>query len=371
MKRKSKNRPRRTYQSTKHQRPDWVLITTVLILLIIGLVMVYEASLVEAFNQFGDKFHFAKLQLKWAAIGLTAFITSALLPLKLIKQLALPIFIFSLFLLLIVLIPGIGVEVGGAKRWLDLGFMSLQPSEVAKLAFIIYLAALFEKTAKLPPFLMSLGLIIALIMLQPDLGTTIVISATSVVMFFVAGASLTHLASLIAGGLVLGGTLILSSPYRRSRLLTFMDPDRDPLGASYHIKQIIIALGSGGIFGQGIGRSLQKYQFLPEATTDSIFAVIAEETGFMGTLVILTLFGLIFWRGMRIATSTSDNFLRLLGIGLTCLITLQALLNLSAMAALVPLTGITLPFISYGGSSLLISLTSAGLLVNISRYNQS
>lgn len=332
--------------------------------------MVFEASVVDAFQQFGDQLHYARLQFRWSIIGLIGMVILGLIPFDWLKKYALPFFVVSLVMLFLVILPGVGTRVGGASRWINLGFFNLQPSELAKLAIILYFAALFEKVPKFIPFIGSLGLIAGLVMLQPDLGTTIVISAVSLVMFFLAGGPLLSVFGIMAAGLTAGLVLIMSSSYRRARLFTFLDPEADPLGASYHIRQVIIALGSGGLLGTGIGRSLQKYRYLPEATTDSIFAVIGEETGFVGGMVIVGLFFIFAFRGFRIAQRVDDQFMKLTAAGITLMIVLQAYLNLAAMTALVPLTGITLPFISYGGSSLVISLAAVGILLNISRYRK-
>jgi len=206
-----------------------------------------------------------------------------------------------------------------------------------------------------------------LIMLQPDLGTAVILAATGLVVYFVSGGSLFLISLAGLFGLLSGAALIFFSSYRRERFLTFLNPARDPLGASYHIRQILIAIGSGGLFGVGLGQSRQKYEYLPEATTDSIFAVIAEELGFVGAISLLVLFLLVVWRGMRIAKEAPDDFARLLAVGITAWIGFQALVNLSAMVAIVPLTGVPPPFISYGGSSLVLSLTAMGILVNISK----
>lgn len=349
---------------------DWSLLIVTLVLLVIGVIMVFEASVVDAFQQFGDQLHYARLQFRWSIIGLIGMVILGLIPFDWLKKYALPFFVVSLVMLFLVILPGVGTRVGGASRWINLGFFNLQPSELAKLAIILYFAALFEKVPKFIPFIGSLGLIAGLVMLQPDLGTTIVISAVSLVMFFLAGGPLLSVFGIMAAGLTAGLVLIMSSSYRRARLFTFLDPEADPLGASYHIRQVIIALGSGGLLGTGIGRSLQKYRYLPEATTDSIFAVIGEETGFVGGMVIVGLFFIFAFRGFRIAQRVDDQFMKLTAAGITLMIVLQAYLNLAAMTALVPLTGITLPFISYGGSSLVISLAAVGILLNISRYRK-
>lgn len=352
-------------------KPDYSLLLLVLILLGVGLVMVYEASVVDAFSRFDDAFHFVKLQLKWALIGLGSMLFVSRIALDKLKKLTVYGFAGSLLLLVLVLLPGLGNEVKGASRWLDLGVFSFQPSELIKLTMIFYFSALFEKTTKLKPFVISLAVVVGLVMLQPDLGTTLVIGLVAISLYFLAGAPLLHLLALTTSAITAVSILIFSSSYRRDRFFTFLDPDKDPLGTSYHIRQIIIALGSGGIFGKGIGRSMQRFRYLPEATTDSIFAVFAEEVGFVGTLVLISLYLAIAYKGLSIAANSKDRFSSLLASGVTLLIISQAFLNLSAMGALVPLTGITLPLVSYGGSSLVTTLIGVGILLNLSRYTKT
>jgi len=359
------------HPNLKLGRLDYTLLVIIIVLLIIGVIMVYEASVVEAYQMFSDKLYFAKLQLKWSLVGLGALAAGTFVPIKLVKKAAPAAFFISIVLLLIVLIPGVGTHAQGARRWINFGFVVIQPSELAKLTLILYLSALFEKKTTAFTFLSTLGITAGLIMLEPDLGTTVVLSTLAIGLFFLARAPLAQFLTISLSAVAAATTLIASSTYRRQRLLTFLDPSRDPLGASYHIRQVLIALGSGGFFGNGIGRSLAKYQYLPEATTDSIFAVIVEETGFLGTMAIISLFMIITYRGLAIAARMPDKFMSLLASGITILIAFQAFLNLGAMSALVPLTGVTLPFISYGGSSLVITLAASGLLLNLSRYQQS
>jgi len=347
--------------------PDWFLISLVLGLTVFGIVMVGNASVVEAFRDFGDKFYYLRQQLVWAVLGLVAFAFFSFFDYRKLKKLALPLMLFSFVSLILVLIPSIGIKSLGARRWLSLGFFSFQPAELTKLAFILYLSSFFANKRNLWPFLFVLFALLALIMMEPDLGTAVILAATGLVVYFVSGGPLFLISLVGLFGLAGGAGLIFFSSYRRERLLTFLNPARDPLGASYHIRQVLIAIGSGGLFGVGLGQSRQKYEYLPEATTDSIFAVIAEELGFIGAVSILVLFLLIIWRGMRIAKEAPDSFGRLLAVGITAWIGFQALVNLSAMVAIVPLTGVPLPFISYGGSSLVLSLTAMGILVNISK----
>ncbi len=347
--------------------PDWFLISLVLGLTVFGIVMVGNASVVEAFRDFGDKFYYLRQQLLWAVLGLLAFVVFSFFDYRRLRKLSLPLMLFSFVSLILVLIPAIGIKSLGARRWLPLGFFSFQPAELTKLAFVLYLSSFFANKRKLWPFLFVLAALLFLIMMEPDLGTAVILAATGLIIYFVSGGPLLLISLVGLVGLVGGAGLIFFSPYRRGRFLTFLNPARDPLGASYHIRQILIAIGSGGLFGVGLGQSRQKYEYLPEATTDSIFAVIAEELGFVGAISILVVFLLIIWRGIRIAKEAPDDFGRLLAVGVTAWIGFQALVNLSAMVAIVPLTGVPLPFISYGGSSLVLSLTAMGILVNISK----
>jgi cell division protein FtsW len=257
----------------------------------------------------------------------------------------------------------------GARRWINLGFFVLQPAELTKLVLVIYLSAWFsaKEKGRLASFLILMGMVVGLVILEPDLGTAIIIIATAVTLYFFSGAPVTQFLVLIP---FLGtGVLALAvfSPYRFRRLTTFLNPESDPQGASYHIRQAVIALGSGGLFGVGIGQSRQKYEYLPEANTDSIFAIIGEEIGFLGAILLIGLFAFVIWRGFRIAKRVTDPFGRFLALGITVWFGYQVAINIAAMVALIPLTGVPLPLISYGGSSLVMMLASLGILVNISR----
>ncbi|MDO8452601.1 MAG: putative lipid II flippase FtsW [bacterium] len=348
---------------------DKPLLFTVLGLLLFGVVMVFNASLVDAIKNHSDKFFFIKRQAIWTVIGLAGMVFLARLPYLVLAKFAKPILIGSLALLIAVLIPGISNEVLGARRWIGVGSIVIQPAEIVKFAFTIYLAATLTKKVPLNQFLLVFGSIVGLVMLEPDLGTTIVISTIALSMYFAAGAPLLHFAIGLPSAALLGLLLILSSSYRRERLLTFFNPGQDPLGTSYHISQVLIALGSGGLFGVGLGQSRQKYLFLPEPATDSIFAIIGEELGFVGSVVLIAAFVYLIWRGYQIALKVSDPFGKLLAIGITSWLGAQVVLNLGAMVALVPLTGIPLPLVSYGGSSLVVSLAAIGTLLNISKQS--
>jgi len=348
-------------------KPDWFLVVLALGLTIFGVVMVGSASAVEAYRDFGNQLYYLKLQFRWAILGILALIAASFFNYRRLKLLATPLMILTLLTLVLVLVPAIGTEALGARRWLGIGNLNFQPAELVKLAFVLYLASLLSTKKQALPFLVLLGIILVLIMLEPDLGTALIVSASGMIVYFASGAPLLTVLGFGSLGFLAGLGLILYSPYRRERLMTFLNPAQDPLGASYHIHQILIALGSGGIFGLGLGQSRQKYEYLPAATTDSIFAVIAEELGFFGASLVILAFLLLIWRGIKIAQDSPDEFGRLLATGITSWIGLQALVNLSAMVALVPLTGVPLPFISYGGSSLVLALSGVGILLNISR----
>jgi len=354
----------------RHQNPsaDYLLLGATLLLVIFGVLMVYNASVIQAFRDFSDKFYFARLQAIWAGVGFASLLIASRLPLKIIEKLSLPAFIVSVLLLVAVFIPSLGSQIKGAQRWLSLGPITIQPSELVKLTFVMYLATWLKDKQKLWPFLVISGIILGLVMAQPDLGTSIVVITTAFSIYFISGAPITSLIAIGFTSFLSGVGLILSSPYRKQRLLTFFNPTSDPLGASYHIRQILIALGSGGLLGVGIGRSRQKYEYLPEATTDSIFAVIAEEVGFIGSAIIILLFLVILYRGFTIAKNARTPYASLLAAGITSWIGIQTFLNLSAMVALVPLTGLPLPFISYGGSSLISVMTGVGILLNTSKH---
>lgn len=347
-------------------RIDKHLLFVTLILVAFGVIMVANASVVDATRTFGDELFFAKRQLWRALGGLALLFVLSRIPYQVWNKLALPVFGTTAFLLVLVLIPGLGTQALGAQRWISLGVIDLQPAELAKLSLCIYFAHLFAKRKAILPFLFALFLIVGLVMLEPDMGTATVIVALSAVVYFASGLPLAVLLAVVPLGFILGTILVLLSDYRKERLMTFLNPSADPLGTSYHIRQVLIALGSGGVFGLGLGQSRQKYLFLPEPATDSIFAIIGEELGFVGSVVIISLFIFLVLRGLSIAASVTDPFGRILAVGLTSWIGIQALINLAAIVALIPLTGVPLPFLSYGGSALIFNLAAVGILLNIS-----
>ncbi|MEK7129061.1 MAG: putative lipid II flippase FtsW [Patescibacteria group bacterium] len=286
------------------------------------------------------------------------------------------IFLFAIIVSTLVFVPGIGLEHNGAKRWILLGSFSFQPSELLKIAFVIYFAAwlssIKDKITKplysFLPFIIIAGICAVILIKEPDIGTLIVLFVTGIIMLFVAGARLRMITFF--GVLTVVGVIVLSfvKPYLKARILTFLNPAIDPLGASYQLQQSLIAIGSGGIFGRGFGQSIQKFNFLPEPVGDSIFAVYSEEFGLIGAVILITLFLAFTLRGLKIANTANDGFGKLLAVGLVMLIFIQSFINIGSMIGLVPLTGVPVAFISHGGTALLFALTEVGILLNISRY---
>lgn len=354
--------------ASENRSLDRTLLITTLVLVAIGLVAVADASAPQALKFFKDEYYFIKQQVAWAALGVTALFVVSFIRYTLWEKLATPIFFIGILLLLIVLVPGVGISALGARRWIDLQFFSFQPAEVVKFAVAVFLAKLASRDKKPISYFVTVALVAGLVMIQPDLGTTLIISGIAFVQIFVSGISLVYFAGGAVAGIISVAVLILTSSYRRDRLLTFLGMTQSPLDNDYHIKQILLALGSGGFFGVGLGQSRQKYLFLPESATDSIFAVIAEELGFVGGVLLISVFVLFIYRGIKIAEAAPDKFSQMLAIGITAWIGVQVFLNIGSMVAFVPLTGIPLPFISYGGTALTTLLFATGILLNISRY---
>lgn len=343
---------------------DKVLLGLTVGLSLFGLLMVYNSSVVSAYRSFDNKYYFLQHQAMWWVLGMGAMAFTAMLPMEWWKRNAKTFLYVTLLLLVVALL---GQKTLGAKRWISIAGFTLQPSELAKITLVTYLSTLFIKSKEpYMEFLKVTGLVLGLIMLQPDLGTTIVIAASAFAVYWVAGAPVKHFLTIGAAGIVGVVGMILVSPYRYNRLMTFLNSDQDPLGTSYHVRQILIALGSGGLWGVGLGMSRQKYAYLPEVAADSIFAVIAEEMGFIGAGLVILVMGVFVLRGFKVAANSVDPFGRLLATGLITWIGVQMLVNLSAMVILVPLTGIPLPLISYGGSSLVVTLVSVGILLGVS-----
>jgi len=360
----------------KKTAPDFFLIVVTLSLLTVGLIMVYSASAVWASYRFDDAFYFAKRQLIFTIVGILAMFFVMNVNYWAWRSWS-KIALFVCFILLIlVLIPGVGKVRGGASSWLGPSTFSIQPSEFMKIALIIFLAKFLSENQKhvttikkgIVPSLALVFLAFGLIMLQPDLGSGTVLVATCLMMLFVAGARIKHFMFLGGlGALGLAG-LVISAPYRIQRITSFMDPWKDALGSGFQIIQSLYAIGPGGLLGFGLGQSRQKFQYLPEPQTDFIFSIISEELGFIGATFVLLLFCLLLWRGIRIAMSAPDLYGSLLSVGIIGMIAIQVMINIAVVTGLMPVTGITLPFLSYGGSSLTLMLVAVGILLNISRY---
>lgn len=364
----------------KKHKPDYWLVITVIMLVVIGLVMLSSASAVVSYENFGNNYQYLTHQLLYGVLfGLLAMIITSRIDYRFWKKFAAVLLAVTLLLLLAVFIPGIGLEYGGAKRWIALGSATMQPTEIVKLTFILYLATWLEKRQKgirdwkfgFLPFVTVLGIIGSLIMLQPDLGTMSVVIASAIVVYFIAGARWRHLAAIGGTGIVLFWLLIKAAPYRMARFTVFLNPEIDPQGIGYQINQALLAVGSGGLFGRGLGKSIQKYNYLPEATGDSIFAVMAEELGFIRILFLIAIFVFLVIRGFMVAKKAPDLFGKLVASGIIAWVAFQAFVNIAAMVALVPLTGIPLPFISYGGTALLFTLAAVGILINISQHTKT
>ncbi len=358
------------------RRADWLLLGAVVALLILGALMVYSASFVVAHNEFHDDLYFLTRQVLWIVVGALCMGLVARSDYHRWRRFSTLALGVCLVTLVLVMVPGLGVTSYGAQRWLQLGPLPpVQPSEFAKLALVLYMSDWLAQKGKQVgefaygaiPFVIVLGIVAGLVMLEPDLGTTIIIMATAISLFFIAGANLLHfLLGLVLASL---GALwfVVTASYRMDRITAFLDPWRDQQGAGWHTIQTLIALGSGGLTGLGLGASRQKFYYVPNAHTDTIFAIIGEEIGFVGTLLVLLLFAVFAWRGLLAASRAPDTYGRLLATGATCMIVWQALVNIAVVTNTAPYTGVTLPFVSFGGSSIVVSLVATGLIISVSR----
>lgn len=340
--------------------------------------MVYSASAVWADYRFGDSFYFAKRQMLFAGVGVLAMFFIMNIDYWSWRTWSKVILVVCFILLIAVLIPGIGTVRNGSRSWIGVGAFSIQPSEFMKFAMIIFLSRFLSVHQRritsfkegLLPCLILVFTAFGLIMLQPDLGTGAVMVGTCLLMIFVAGARIAHFVTLGIIGIIGFIGLIAAAPYRIKRITAFLDPWEDPLGSGFQIIQSLFAIGPGGLFGLGLGQSRQKFFYLPEPQTDFIFAIIAEELGFIGASFVLILFALLFWRGIRIALNAPDLYGTFLATGIISMIAIQVMINIGVVIGLIPVTGITLPFFSYGGSSLTLMLVAMGVLLNISRYTK-
>lgn len=358
--------------------PDFWLIGATALILAAGLVMVYSSSAVLALREYGDAFYYLKRQLLFAALGIGMMIVMAGTDYRIWRKAALVAIAVCFGLLIIVLVPGVGVVRGGARSWLGIGSFGIQPSEFMKLAMVIFMAKYLADrrqeiasfTRGLLPPLAIMGCAFGLIMLQPDLGSGAVMVGATMLIIYAAGARLLHLGALAAVGIAGLAGLIIAEPYRMKRITGFLDPWQDPLGSGYQIIQSLYAIGPGGLIGLGLGESRQKYSYLPEPQTDFIFSILSEELGFIGGAAVILLFLVLIWRGLRTAITAPDTFGSLLAVGITGIIGVQVFINIGVVIGLLPVTGITLPLVSYGGSSLTLLLTALGILLNISRYSR-
>ncbi|MBM4122493.1 MAG: putative lipid II flippase FtsW [Nitrospira sp.] len=357
---------------------DRSVLAVTVVLALVGLVMVFSASAVVAGNRYHDSIYFLKRHLVWLAFGFLLLQASSRLDYTVWRKLALPILAVTCLLLVLVLIPSLGVVAKGARRWLRLGPISVQPAEMVKLVVVLYLAGyLTRKEGRITEFargflppLLVVGLLAGLVLLQPDLGTVVVIGLVTLGLLFLAGARLVHLFGLVPFVLPAAAVLIWKSPYRLQRLMTFLDPMKDPTGAGFQVNQSFLAFGSGGLFGVGLGEGEQKLFFLPEAHTDFVLALAGEELGLVGTGAIMLCYAALVLKGFQIAARAREPFGRHLALGITLLIGLQALINAGVVTGMLPTKGLTLPLVSYGGSSLMVNLLAIGILLSVSRDRQ-
>ncbi len=362
--------------SRRRKPSDSIIMFSATTLLAIGVVMVFSSSSVRALQDYGDAYYFLKKQLMWSAIAAFGMALASGVDYWQYRRLIAPAFAMNILLLVLVLIPGVGIVSHGARRSLGVGPLTMNPAEVMKITWILflstYLSANREKLrlffSGLCPYLVGAGAIFVLVYKEPDLGTALAIAGTTFVVLFSAGARLFHLTGLALASIPAFLWAAMSEEYRRARLFAFLDPWADPMKSGYHIIQSLYALGSGGLFGMGLGSGRQKMLFLPEAHTDFIFAVLGEEMGFVGALAVLSLFFLLAWRGYRVAMNAPDAMSCIMATGITTMIALQAIINIGVVTASMPITGIPLPFVSYGGSSLVFTMAGVGILLNISRY---
>ena len=363
-------------QDTSEKRPDFFLLLATLLLATIGTIMIYSASSILSMERFHDGQFFLKKQLFFLAVGLAGMALAIRLPYYKLRKLAWPGVILSAFLLVLILVPHMGIKAGGAVRWLNLGVFSFQVSEMVKIVLIIFLASFFtEKYTQVRHFKQGILVplcitapFIVLIIFQPDFGTSVLLAMIAFIMIYLAGGRIVHLAALAAIFVPAGLWMLLHKSYRLARLTAFLNPWQDPQRSGFQIIQSLLSFGNGGLFGVGIGDGMQKLFYLPEPHTDFILSVIAEESGFLGVGFILILYLIIIFRGFRISLNAPDIFGNLLAAGLTALIALEAFINIAGVMGIVPLKGLALPFLSYGGTSLIMSMILIGILLNISSY---
>ena len=365
----------RAARAREDTRTVLLLLIPTALLLAIGLVMVFSASSVSAFAQYGSSTLFFRRQAAYAGVGVVLLLIASRTPYAVWRRIAVALLAVTCGLLLLVLHPAAGTSSGGAARWIAVGPVTIQPSELAKLALVVFAAAILARKASrisdvthlVLPLVPATAIVCALVMRQPDLGTTVVLAGAVFVLLFAAGARLRHLAIGAGAGAAIGYALIMGAAYRRARFLSFLSPWSDPQNAGYHLIQSYIALGSGGLFGVGLGASRQKWMYVPNAHTDFIFSILGEELGLVAAVGVLVLFASLLYGAIRTAGRAPDPFGRLLAAGIASWIGLQIVVNLGAVTGLLPITGVPLPLLSYGGSSLVVTLTAIGILLNIAR----
>ena len=356
--------------------PDLWLFALIVALVSIGVVMVYSASAIMAADRFHDPLHFLKRQAMWVLLGMGALWAGMLFDYRRLERFVGPLLAVSFVLLVIVLVPPFGQEINGTRRWLRLGPVSFQPVELAKLSLLLYLASFLARREEamtsfsrgLLPLLLMAGGMAALTLLQPDMGNAMVLVILTLALAYLGGARVMHMGLIAGAALPLCAVAIAMKPYRLRRMVTFMNPWNDPQGSGFQIIQSFLALGSGGWLGRGLGESKQKLFYLPEAHTDFVFAIIGEEFGMAGAAVVVALFTLLIWRGLRIGLRAPEAFGSYLALGLTVMLATQTIVNLGVVTGSLPTKGLPLPFISFGGSALIMTLFSAGVLLNISQH---
>lgn len=361
----------------KGRKPfDFWIFMTVLILLSIGIIMVFSASAPYAYNTYRDVYYILKRQLFYALIGLVVMLITMNIDYRLFGKYSPLLLVASIVLLILVLVPGIGIEENGSKRWLEIG-VRFQPSEIAKLAVILFFSqSLSQRKDRLNsffkglfPYLVLIGILAVLLLLEPHLSCTIITLSIASIILFCAGAKIKHFMILLIPAAGVFAALITFVDYMRVRVLSFIDPWSDMQDTGYNAVQSLYAIGSGGLFGRGLGKSMQKFLYLPYPHNDFIFSVIAEELGYIGVLTIITLFLIFTWRGIKVAMNAPDLFGSLAAIGITSLVTVQTVLNIGVVTSSIPPTGVSLPLFSYGGTSLVLVMGAVGILLSISRYS--
>ena len=367
-----------TIEADMERRFDTTLFVTVMALLAIGVVMVYSSSSIVAMKKSNDGYYFLKRQLLFASVGVFFMLVVSRIDYRIYQRVAYPLLGVALISLVLVLIPHVGADIAGTRRWFRVGGFTVQPAEFMKLAMVIYLAHSLSKKGErvktfsvgIVPHMMVLGFTLLLMLMQPDFGTSMALAAVVFIMLFAAGARVTHLLSLILLSLPAIYLLVFRVAYRRRRIMAFLNPWDDPQNVGFQIVQSFLAFGSGGTFGAGLGDGRQKMFYLPESFTDFIFSNIAEETGLVGVIIIIALFITFIFRGLKMSLRMNDPFGRYLALGLTSVIGLQAFINMAVVMGLLPTKGLPLPFISYGGSSIVATLIGVGILLNISSHEK-